>query len=419
MERRVENQPSLLLNGDENNLVFNLLSKRCVTLATAVVQLLTTEPPIHSKWTKRATGVVCFVRDAAKRSYFIRVFDIDNKKQCVWQQEIYTTFEYKTPREYFHTFEADDCMAGLNFANEREADFFREAVEKKLREREQRRLEKRIRNQQNNNGVPLQPIHSSNILPNPTVSPLSQNSFASKRNYEKNKGKKDKKRKNKLRKEDISQPTDFKHITHIGWDPVTGFDKTISYGNLQEFFKLANVSDKELEDEETRTFIYDFIHQNGGIDRAIEEVQKSKKQNVSQPSMQPPHHPPPPLPPAPPSANAGFKSQMPLRTDGRSALLEQIRQGTKLNHVDPETDSIKSDGSSNGGGRDALMQEIRQGVQLKSVETNAHEKAPPPSPGGIAGALAKALEARSRAIQQTDESSSSSDSEIDDDEWDD
>ena len=26
---------------------------------------------------------------------------------CVWQQELYTTFEYKSPRPYFHTFEAD------------------------------------------------------------------------------------------------------------------------------------------------------------------------------------------------------------------------------------------------------------------------------------------------------------------------
>ena len=47
------------------------------TLATAVVQLLTSDPPNHSKWTKYMTGVACFVRDNARRSYFIRVFDID------------------------------------------------------------------------------------------------------------------------------------------------------------------------------------------------------------------------------------------------------------------------------------------------------------------------------------------------------
>lgn len=47
------------------------------TLATAVVQLLTSEPPSHVKWKKELTGVVCFVRDNPRRSYFIRIFDID------------------------------------------------------------------------------------------------------------------------------------------------------------------------------------------------------------------------------------------------------------------------------------------------------------------------------------------------------
>lgn len=38
------------------------------------------------------------------------------------------------------------------------------------------------------------------------------------------KGKKDKKGKKKLTKEDISTPTDFRHVSHVGWDPNTGLD---------------------------------------------------------------------------------------------------------------------------------------------------------------------------------------------------
>lgn len=68
---------------------------------------MTSEGPLFDKWTTQLTGVACFVRDCNRKSYFIRVFDIDNQRGCVFDQEIYVGFEYKTPRPYFHTFEAD------------------------------------------------------------------------------------------------------------------------------------------------------------------------------------------------------------------------------------------------------------------------------------------------------------------------
>ena len=73
------------------------------------MQLLTSEPPLHDRWNKPITGVSCFVRDGIRRSYFIRIFDLDVKKDWVWEQELYTTFDYKPSRPYFHTFEADVC----------------------------------------------------------------------------------------------------------------------------------------------------------------------------------------------------------------------------------------------------------------------------------------------------------------------
>ena len=35
---------------------------------------------------------------------------------------------YKAPRPYFHTFEGDEAQIGLNFADEGEADIFRQTV---------------------------------------------------------------------------------------------------------------------------------------------------------------------------------------------------------------------------------------------------------------------------------------------------
>ena len=50
----------------------------------------------------------------------------------VWDQEIYDTFSYNQDRVFFHTFELEDCLAGLSFADEKEAKTFT----KKLDDRE-------------------------------------------------------------------------------------------------------------------------------------------------------------------------------------------------------------------------------------------------------------------------------------------
>ena len=78
--------------------------------------------------------------------------------------------------------------------------------------------------------------------------------------------------------------------------------------------------------------------------------------------------------------------------------------------------------SSSGGGddiRDQLMNQIRRGVDLKKVEPNANKPEASKTPtGGLAGALARALQERSRALNQTDDSSDSN-SNSSDDEWED
>lgn len=104
--------------------------------------------------------------------------------------------------------------------------------------------------------------------------------------------------------------------------------------------------------------------------------------------------------------------------------MEQIRSGAKLAHVDSENDSVKSSNSSNGngggGGRDALLTQIRSGVLLKPIEAGRKPDAAPVEVGGLAGALQRALEERSRMMNHTDEDTSSSDdADGDEDEWDD
>jgi Wiskott-Aldrich syndrome protein len=49
--------------------------------------------------------------------------------------------------------------------------------------------------------------------------------------------KKDKDSKRRLTKADIGQPRDFRHVSHVGWDPNKGFDlDNVEDPQLKQFF---------------------------------------------------------------------------------------------------------------------------------------------------------------------------------------
>ena len=95
----------------------------------------------HKGWTERVTGTVTLTKDYGRKSYYIQIFDMQYYQQVhldkiwvliylwiciyvivdykVWEQELYLEMVYKAPQVWFHSFEADNNMAGLSFADER------------------------------------------------------------------------------------------------------------------------------------------------------------------------------------------------------------------------------------------------------------------------------------------------------------
>ena len=61
---------------------------------------------------------------------------------------------------------------------------------------------------------------------------------------------------------EISAPTNFKHITHIGWDESNGFDVRNLPEEWKSLFKAAGVKKKDLEDKATAKLIVDTITAN-------------------------------------------------------------------------------------------------------------------------------------------------------------
>lgn len=424
----------MLLSAEENQMVIALVGPRCQTLATTVAQVYRSEGPGHNyRWNKRTCGVICFVKDNLRRSYFIRVYDMD-RTVLVFDQEIYNQFRYKAPRPYFHTFEGDDAQIGLNFADEAEAEIFQKTVESKLTERRKRRERRQASRKQqgghvdHSNGAAKHSVQNGGVAGDVGgkgggVAPL-QTVQINRRDQGGQAGKKvDKK---KLKKEDIGMPTNFQHISHVGWDPNHGFDLENVDPNLKKFFHKAGVDEKALQDKDTRDFIYDFIDKHGGVEAALREVNSNGNsmeltaapppppRSLTNPG-QPSSRPPPPSrvqaaapPPPPPTSAPSNRSAPSHRAPPPPAPAVQIKdapapppppppppsapappptsllsQMSSMVSGPPPPPSLPPIDTSHGN----LMDEIRKGGSLRHVSPEKKVRAVADSRGELMGQI--------------------------------
>ncbi|XP_060558135.1 actin nucleation-promoting factor WASL-like isoform X2 [Ruditapes philippinarum] len=274
------NSKSQLLNEEENLFLFNVLGKGCFTLATGVAQLFVVR--CHGnrhQWVKQCCGVVCFVKDNPKKSYFLRLYDIQSQ-QLLWEQELYTKFIYNSPKEFFHTFEAHDYHAGLNFASEDEAVHFANVVEGKLLGKTSKR---KAREDRKAEMIPVtskpeanKPAHgtvtdsantvSVNVLPDipETEKTTKPDSKVIMRNK---KGKKSK----KLSKDDVGGPVNFVHVSHMSWSVDDGPHMDKLDNDMKELLKKIGVVDRSQVDNDTMDFICDFVDRHGGANAVKED----------------------------------------------------------------------------------------------------------------------------------------------------
>ncbi|XP_068602624.1 WASP actin nucleation promoting factor b [Brachionichthys hirsutus] len=330
---------SSLLSLQESERLEELLGRRCASMATAVAQLLVALPRRPSVWSLQHSGVVCFVKDNPRRSYFIRMFDLKMGQQ-VWEQELYDEIIYASPQTYFHTFPADDCQVGLNFAMQQEAEVFQNVVEDKINQRHSRQEKKQrplppgaaqrgslplIPTEKGVNlhvfptkappGGPGSPHMATVDIQNPDIQSSRYRSMVSPTasSAPAGKGKKDKNKKkgSKLSKADIGAPSGFKHVSHVGWDP-NNLDP-----DLWNLLSQAGISEVEMRDEQTSQLIYNVIEQSGGMEAVKREVNRAAAGPPPPPPGKqgplPPYPPPPrgrsgPLPPIPGQSQRGSPS---------------------------------------------------------------------------------------------------------------
>ncbi|KAM4643622.1 actin nucleation-promoting factor WAS-like [Amazona ochrocephala] len=342
--------PSALLQPEENLRLFELLGRKCVALVTTVAQLVVAEPGggVGGAWARRCCGAVCLVRDGARRSYFIRLYELGGAVRGTpaqagalrWEQELQGGMGYTARTPFFHTFTSHEGQAGLNFADEREAAAFEELVQERLRRRQQRAEKRQLPplpppghgespcieggraggcsgsygewhqhppvpptecpgsfscapGDVSTPLLPAVPISNPDIttsryrgLPSPTAGPTASPTAGEQKKSHK-----------KISKADIGAPSGFRHVGHIGWDPSNGFDVAALDPALRALFAQAGITEVQLADAETSRLIHDFITDHGGLQAVREELQR---QGPPLPPSRGAAHPPPPPPPLPP-----------------------------------------------------------------------------------------------------------------------
>merc|ERR1719234_646325 len=260
-------------------------------------------------WEERVTGAATLTKDYGRKSYFIQIFDMQYCQQ-VWEQELYQELDYKTPLAWFHTFEAHTHVAGLSFADEREASNFGGVIQSTL----QRRRDK-TRQQ------------SSSVTRGPTFSPKQGGSAGSgggmptlhegttvkevelpaKKSKDKNKSKQ-KKGKRKFKPGDIGAPMGFVHVTgmKLGSEGMQMVDNTHMIDPvLLNFLEHAGLKPNDLgeaglrkaKDMAEKHGLYEEYEQN-----ASEGKKKRDQQRISMMPQPPkaPSGPPPTKPRQPP-----------------------------------------------------------------------------------------------------------------------
>lgn len=314
---KTESARSSLLGSQENEKLEELLGRRCASMATAVAQLFMALPHSPGAWSLQHTGALCFVKDNPQRSYFIRMFDL-KAGRMVWEQELYNQLVYSSPQPFFHTFPADDCQVGLNFADQQEADAFLNAVEEKINQRHNRPDKKQRPPQSTDRALPPVPNGKVSVSPggfhmatvdiqNPDIQSSRYRSMPSPVSSlsKSKKDKKSKKKGPKLSKADIGAPSGFKHVSHVGWDP-NNLDP-----DLLKLLSAAGIQEADMKDEHTSQLIYDVIEQSGGMEAVKREVNRG--------SAPPPPGRQGPLPPVP-----GSRAPTPPPPRGRSGPLPPI-----------------------------------------------------------------------------------------------
>ncbi|KAF2454736.1 YOR181Wp-like protein, partial [Lineolata rhizophorae] len=124
--------PSILSDEDKQTVKRQVPKPSNKIHAVAVARLYVAYPNRH-RWTDTGLqGAAVLANDLVGNTFWVKLVDISPANRgVIWDQEIYDSFAYNQDRTFFHSFELEDCMAGLSFADEKEAKTFKRKMDER------------------------------------------------------------------------------------------------------------------------------------------------------------------------------------------------------------------------------------------------------------------------------------------------
>ncbi|CAI2026389.1 hypothetical protein SEUBUCD646_0H02230 [Saccharomyces eubayanus] len=123
-----------LLNSADKEIIKRALPKASNKIIDVAVARLYIAYPNKDEWQYTGlSGAIALVDDLVGSTFFLKLVDISGHRGVIWDQELYVNFEYYQDRTFFHTFEMEECFAGLLFVDINEASHFLKRVQKRER----------------------------------------------------------------------------------------------------------------------------------------------------------------------------------------------------------------------------------------------------------------------------------------------
>ncbi|KAI9725731.1 MAG: hypothetical protein M1828_002614 [Chrysothrix sp. TS-e1954] len=122
-----------LIQDDDRQTVKRVVPKASNKILAVAIAKLYVAYPDRQRWTYTGLqGAAVLANDTVGNTFWIKLVDISSANRgVIWDQEIYDTFSYNQDRVFFHSFELEQCMAGLSFVDDKEAKKFKQKMDER------------------------------------------------------------------------------------------------------------------------------------------------------------------------------------------------------------------------------------------------------------------------------------------------
>jgi len=118
-----------ILNSEDKEKIKRAIPKASNKIIDATAARLYIAYPDTNAWNYTGlSGAIVFSDDLVGHTFFLKMVDISGNRGVLWDQELYVDFQYNQDRLFFHTFELDECLAGLLFEDKKDAQHFYKRV---------------------------------------------------------------------------------------------------------------------------------------------------------------------------------------------------------------------------------------------------------------------------------------------------